>query len=119
MSDIGPITYYRLSETDKNGNTKVFNSILVNGCDENIKENINAYSGGNGIISLSLYSTTEQPMHVKVYDVTGRLIYKDDFNAVQGDNRFSINPQVASGIYVVEAETNLTSLVKRVPLLDK
>ncbi|MHB8261952.1 MAG: T9SS type A sorting domain-containing protein [Bacteroidia bacterium] len=119
VSDIGLTTYYRLSETDINGATKVFNTIVVNGCNENVNENINAYSGGGGTINLSVYSLSNQPIHVKVYDVTGRLIYADDLAAVQGDNKFSINPQVANGIYVLEAVTNLTSLVKRVPILDK
>jgi hypothetical protein len=116
ISDIGAVTYYRLSETDINGAKKVFNTIVVNGCDENLKENITTYSN-NGNINFSVYSLSNQPVHIVVYDVTGRLIYKDDLSAVQGDNNFSINPSVANGIYVVQAETNLASLVERVPII--
>jgi hypothetical protein len=118
-SDIGSSTYYRLSETDRNGKMQVFKIITVTGCNENMQENINAFSGSSGTINLTLYSLSDQLMHVTVYDVTGRLIYKDDLNAVQGYNSFNINPSVSNGIYMVEAETYLTSLAKRVPLLDK
>ncbi len=116
ISDISEVTYYRLSETDINGNKKTFNTIVVNGCDENLKENITT-SSNNGNINFTVYSLSNQSIHVMVYDVTGRLIYKDDLTMVQGDNSFSINPSLANGIYVVQAETNLTSIVERVPVI--
>jgi hypothetical protein len=56
-------------------------------------------------------------MRVVVYDVTGRLIYKEDLAVVQGNNTFTVNPIVANGIYVVQAETNLASIVERVPVI--
>jgi hypothetical protein len=110
-------TYYRLSETDRNGNTKTFNIITVNDCNESGKENINVFSG-NGNINLSVYSLSNQSVNITVYDVTGRLIYKDDLQATQGNNNYTINPTVANGIYVVEVETNTTSLTKRVPIIN-
>jgi hypothetical protein len=116
ITDISAVTYYRLSETDVNGNKKTFNTIVVNGCDENLKENITTFSA-NGNISLNVYSLSNQPMRVVVYDVTGRLIYKEDLAVVQGNNTFTVNPIVANGIYVVQAETNLASIVERVPVI--
>jgi hypothetical protein len=110
------LVYYRLSETDKNGQTKTFNIIQVNRCDESGNENINVFSN-NGNINLNVYLLSDQPVQVMVYDVTGRIIYKDELSATRGNNTFVINPTVATGIYVVEATTKTNSLIKRVPLI--
>ena len=111
-----PLVYYRLSETDKNGETKKFNIISVNNCNKNGDENINVFSS-NGDISLNVYLLSDQPIQVTIYDITGRLIYKDELLATQGNNTYTINPMVATGIYVVQAETKTNSLIKRLPLI--
>ncbi len=116
-SGIEGTAYYRLSETDRNGATKIYNIISVGSCNDGVKENINVFSS-NGNVNLIVYSLSNQLVHVTIYDITGRLIYKDDLTVVQGNNSFIINPTVANGIYMVEVETNLTSLTKRVPLLE-
>ena len=110
--------YYRLSETDKNGVEKMFSVIPVNACKTDGRESIQAYSG-NGMINVSIYSLSDQPVHITVYDVTGRLIYQDELTARQGSNNYSINPTVTTGIYMVEIQTNSSSLTKRIPILNK
>jgi hypothetical protein len=110
-------TYYKLSETDKNGSEKTYRTIVVNGCNATANENINVYSS-NQNINIGVYSLSNQPVHVTVYDITGRIIYANTLSAVEGNNTYTLNPQVAKGIYMVEVQTNLTSVAKRVPLVD-
>jgi hypothetical protein len=117
-SNNNKVVYYRLYETDKNGAEKTFSIIVVNPCSSDGNENIHVFSG-NGMVNLNVYSLYNQPVHVTVYDVTGRLIYKDELAAVQGDNNYTINPTVTTGIYMVTIQTGASSLTKRIPILDK
>jgi hypothetical protein len=110
--------YYRLSETDKNGVENILSILPVNACNPDGTENIHVFSG-NGMINMSVYSLSNQAVNITVYDITGRLIYKEVLSAVQGNNNYTINPTVATGIYMVEVNTNTTTLTRRVPILDK
>jgi hypothetical protein len=108
--------YYRLIETDKNGDRKIVKIIMANGCNQKGNEEIHVFSGNDGV-NLNVYSLSNQSVNITIYDVTGRLIYNDEVSAIQGDNNYIINPDVISGIYMVEIQTSIKTLTKRVPLM--
>ncbi len=114
----GAFTYYKISETDHNGIEKMYKIIPVNGCSTDANESIHVFSS-NENLNLNVYSLSNQVVNIAVYDVTGRIIYKEAVPAVLGNNNYTLNPQVAKGIYMVEVQTNTISLAKRVPLIDK
>ena len=119
FDDTGATTmYYKLSETDKNGAEKTYKIISANGCSTSVKENIAVFSN-NENLNLNVYSLSNQSVNVAVYDMTGRIIYKENVVAVIGNNNYTLNPQAAKGIYMVKVETNTTFLAKQVPLIDK
>jgi hypothetical protein len=112
-------TYYRLSETDKNGSEKIFNIITINGCNQEDKETINVYPSDDGNIIVNVYSLFNQTIPFTVYDLTGRLVYTDELIAAQGKNSFIVNLTLATAIYVVKVQTNTIALTKQVPILNK
>ena len=111
------LCYYKLSETDKNGAEKTYKIISVADCNSGTAENIHVFSS-NENINLNVYSLSNQAVSIAVYDVTGRIIYKENVIAVVGNNNYILNPQVAKGIYMVKVQTNTTSLTKQVPLVN-
>jgi len=107
-----PTMYYRLSETDKNGAKEIFKTILVTGCHTDDNENGAIYSYGTEV-NINLYSLSQQNITVTGYDITGRLILKDQVFVKEGSNHFKFSPNLAQGVYVFEVVTNRISLVKR------
>lgn len=105
--------YYRLSETDKNGSKRIFQTILATGCNSSANENATMYSHGNEV-TINLYSLSNQNITITAYDVTGRLIYQDKIYAAEGNNNFKLTPDLAQGIYVFDLKTEKTSIVKRI-----
>jgi len=91
--------YYRLSETDKNGSKKVFKTILVYGCNTSQNENGAIYSYGNQV-NINLFSLSNQNITVTGYDITGRLIYKNEILISEGNNSLKFAPPLAQGIYL-------------------
>jgi hypothetical protein len=105
--------YYRLSETDLNGNKKVYKIISVSGCSTSLIENGTIYSYGNEV-NINLFSLSNQNVTVTAYDVTGRLIYQNQVFAAQGNNHLKLTPYLSQGIYVFELKTEKLSIVKRI-----
>ncbi len=115
--DVSPgdnnLNYYRLSETDKNGSKKVYQTIPVTTCNASSNENGTIYSYQNDV-TISLFSLSNQNITVTAYDVTGRLIYQNQLFASEGNNVIKLNPELAQGIYLFELKTEKITLVKRI-----
>ncbi len=117
------VTYYRLVETDLNGATTVFKIISAMPCNSNMvagsqHESANVFTADNQSVNVVLQSNADQAVNITIYDVTGRLIYKDILTAIQGSNRYVINQSLANATYLVELQTLQTVLVKKI-LINK
>ncbi len=101
--DIEPgILYYRLKQTDINGEFKRtdWSSILIQ---LNIK-NLAIYPNpATNEINVLLNSTLNKVEELLVYDLTGKLFYKKSLDLKVGDNYFNIElPQLSSGLYILK-----------------
>jgi hypothetical protein len=105
--------YYRLSETDKNGNKKMFQAIPVTSCNASSTENGTIYSYGNEV-NINLFSLSNQNITVIAYDVTGRLIYQNQLFASQGNNSLKLTTDLSQGVYLFELKTEKLSIIKRI-----
>jgi hypothetical protein len=111
-------TYYRLSETDFNGAKKTYSIIVANNCnDDSLNENINIFSFNQNVY-ININSLSNQSINVNIYDATGRLIYGDKLAVQTGTNSLTLNPQLASGVYLVEVTTATKVLTQKVPLIN-
>ena len=95
------VSYYRLKQTDHNGEFKYFNVVPV--------EIISSFSTvaiipnpihGNG--TLTFDSGTEDILDLKIYDVFGRVVLSEDHNAGRGTNSIPLRTEMFSkGMYIL------------------
>jgi len=109
-------TYYRLSQTDFDGTTKVEGFVFINR-GENIGINI---AGINPVpfvneLNIQLSSTDDVFVRFSLTDLSGRLMVRNEYNLISGLTEISLDTkQLAVGIYLLRIETNTGSIVKKV-----
>ena len=102
---VSGIVYYRLKQTDFNGQTSVSKIITGETCGGD-GDFIDAYNSGNGI---TIIVNVGQPTDylVTVYDDRGRIIINEAISAAEGSNNFLLNGIIpATGIYLVKVTGN-------------
>ena len=106
--------YYRLSETDLNGNRTYFQVIALSSCKENEQENAQVFSPDNQFVMIHVTSLASQTITITAYDVTGRLILGMVKQAEVGYNEYQIEAGLSQGMYIFELKTNTNTLVKKI-----
>ncbi len=107
------ISYYRLSQTDKDGSRKTFEKIIASSCANSGNESGDVYSY-QGNVFLNLFSLSSQQVTVNAYDLAGRLVLKGEILVAEGFNHLEIQQQLAQGIYLFELNTNKQSKTKKI-----
>lgn len=102
---VSGVAYYRLKQTDFNGQTSTSKIITGETCGAN-DDYIDAYNSGNGItIAVNVSQATDYV--VSVYDDRGRIIINKDISAAEGANNFLLNGIIpATGVYLVKVTSN-------------
>ena len=107
-TDIDPnpfmgISYYRLKQTDFDGNSSYSDIAPVNFASP-LSESLNAYAGEKGTIRLNYHALSRGNLDVKLYDAGGRLIGIYNFQATKGSNQLVIDGlNLAPGVYIIQA----------------
>jgi hypothetical protein len=110
------VSYYKLSQTDFNGQSETFNTILIK-CDVDIlTKNIIVYPNPtNSVIRLSLSNITDNDLTVKIYDIENKLvkqIYCYIPETINNTVIIKIN-DLSSGIYFLNVSTeNYIKIIK-------
>ena len=97
----GGITYYRLKQTDYDGNFEYFKpvSVFIKSVSDDFTIHPNPTKGVSAISFSSVYEGNQT---VYIFDVTGRKIYEKQFEMVKGTNKVSLDTQVLSkGMYFI------------------
>jgi hypothetical protein len=102
----GQTLYYRLRQTDFNGQNELYDPIIVN-CNSNNNKDIVVYPNPfESLITLSLENIFEEDLSVNIYDVYGRIVEKAVYH-ISGDYNNMITlelDQLPAGIYYLEAK---------------
>jgi hypothetical protein len=114
---INNIIYYRLSETDVNSGSKLLTTIPVESCISK-EEGVATLFYSNENIYLNVFSISSQPVVLRAYDLTGRLIYNNRLAAEAGNNNYTVNPGLSQGVYIFDVITKSRHSVKRI-LIEK
>jgi len=110
-------SYYRLKQTDYNGNSVTFNTIIVNYSGETSLFSVfpNPNSGDN--INLSYMATNSgDNFVVAISDITGRKVFNKTVIAEnEGVNTFSLNPEInlGKGIYFLTCINNTNKYTEK------
>jgi hypothetical protein len=98
------IAYYRLSHTDLDGNTTLYNTVRLKKAGL-ADYSISFYSHGNFKRILFMNDVKEQRIQVRVADISGRVLYTTSIRANLGSNMIPVPAIVGKGILVVSVLT--------------
>jgi len=85
-------SYYRLVETDNNGNSKTTGDIVVVERDEFDFEIGNVYPvPTSSTLNIEFVNSREQQVEVTIYDLVGKVIERFDLASIKGNNTFDLN----------------------------
>jgi len=107
------VSYYRLSQTDFNGQTKVAGIVSLNrtGNNKPLAFNYVAPVPVIDVANIAFTTAATGQYSLKVFDVTGRLVYQLPIDANSGNNTVTVDMSTASaGVYFVTL-TNGTDMV--------
>lgn len=117
-SILGASAFYRLKQTDFNGNFKYFD--IINVTNENSKDFVNepsleisevAPNPFNDSFSISYTCGESEKVEINVTTIEGKLIHREVVESLKGENRyiFSNSSNIASGLYIVTLSNKVKS----------
>lgn len=89
------MAYYRLSETDLNGEVKTFNTLAVKGCSE---QKFESWASGNQI-NISVTSKTTGNYQVELYNSSGNLVMSNQQSFTDGNSTVVFPVGFETGVY--------------------
>jgi Ice-binding-like len=92
------ITYYRISQTDKNSQKKKYTPIVLVSLNQDFK--VNQYVQEN-FIFVETSGAEVSTGSIELYDISGRLMFSQKINLNKDDSMFKIDKPQQSGLYLL------------------
>lgn len=105
-------TYYRLTQTDFDGSTTIYNMVAIKGC--GIDE-ITAFSNEN-IITVIVNSKKESIYNIELYDVMGKKILNKKEIFSSGKNKVTFEFNATDGIYFIKVFNNNNEFIQKLSI---
>jgi len=104
------LTFYRLYQTDINGQTEYFEPIWQKGCMSQPASTLNVWSSGN-YIHIFAMSPDEKVYNTSLYDMAGRLVWNESTFISTGVSEKQISTEkISKGIYMLTLSNNKEQL---------
>ena len=115
FTDFAPIAgtnYYRLKQTDYNGQFEYFNLIAVqNSCIDTPAQLTIFPNPVADDLGFQFFSGNNETVIIEVYDVVGKLIISTSSSVSEGNNLLSVDlASIASGTYMLRVKTETSSV---------
>jgi hypothetical protein len=104
------LAYYRLSETDLDGNVKIFNTNAVKGCEG---KRIVSWASGDQI-NIVMNSKVAGNYQVELYDASGHLVLSKEQPFSAGSSTVVIPVEAGTGIYFLRIIGNEETQNKKI-----
>ncbi len=102
--------YYRLKQTDKDGNSKYYHSIVTT-CTEDTNGIQLMQSAGSAEILLHFYSKSEENAEISILDMKGRKVWSNNFQLHGGEEELHLSSaSLSSEAYILQINGNKTQL---------
>jgi hypothetical protein len=85
------VTYYRLRQTDYDGQTSVSDIVSVQADESGLSPQISGVNSQNGEILLSVYIPKEQNIGIEIVDLSGKVIVSDQKMLYEGMHTLNYN----------------------------
>lgn len=92
--------YYRLTKTNKNGQTGMLGTRIVNF--ETVKSfsySVKSNPSNRNMINVVIESSGKQSLQVNVFDMNGKVMFHNDLSVIQGTNNVKVS--LLAGTYVI------------------
>lgn len=95
--------YYRLIEVDNDNSQSIQNTIAVECAAPNLVNSIAVYYT-KPQFTVELNSATSKNVAIRIFEISGKLLFEEDKQINQGLNTFSLNfhEKIANGIYIIQ-----------------
>lgn len=109
------ITYYRLKQTDFNGESETF-EVVAAGCEnDDAFDVITVYSNGDDIVNATIQVESESDYTFTLQDLSGRIIVQEQRFMDEGYNAVELQAKsLAPGIYILNCGNEINSISKKV-----
>ena len=119
-STIGDIGYYRLMQTDNNGNAKTFKVVSLEACGDNLSGNITLTNNGTKEVGVLVNSLTDATIDLFVYNALGQILDVKTLELKKGYNTLRVNlNNVSNALYYVSVyKGNALQVSKKIIVSD-
>ena len=109
------ISYYRLKQTDYNGESKLFNVMTARNCNSVIESAINAFNNQKGSIEIVIDTELSGTYRATLFDVQGRKLSDKLLETTKGYNNFYMNiSTVNAGVYFLTIDDTISITSKKI-----
>lgn len=113
-SPFSGISYYRLRQTDNNGDSRTFSMFTAKSCQEGAGS-LNAYNNQQGSIIISIASLSSGNYTAVLFDAMGKKVAERSLHVEKGNNSFSMDvSMINAGVYFVNISSAEQTEVKKV-----
>lgn len=108
------VSYYRLKQTDYNGDSKTFGMITAENCNSS-DGNINAYNNQNGNIVFNVTTESSGTYTAILFDALGKKISSKSFEVMKGSSDFYMDiTKVNTGIYFLSIDNGISYISRKI-----
>lgn len=109
-----PEVYYRLSQTDINGNTKTYD--IISSICKSFESEMNIqklYKNGNQV-AIQINLTDKSNHELSIVDLTGKIVAHQQLDPIKGKQTIILeNTKLSTGFYLVQLRNNQTSIADK------
>lgn len=108
------MSYYRIRQTDYDGNSKTFEIIHSENCNT-ASVNVNAFNDQTGNISIVINNNASAVYTATLFDTMGKKISSKILNATESSNTFKLDvSELNAGIYFIAVENGKETITKKI-----
>lgn len=113
------ISYYRLKQTDYDGNSQTFGMLSSENCNTSVPVNINAFNDQTGNIAVVINTDVNDNYTATIFDALGKKISSKDLRTIQGSNTYKIDiSSINSGVYFISIDNEKEKITKKIFVLN-
>ena len=117
LTDFNPYkgtSYYRLTQTDYDGHSKIEKLIPVKNCFLNAID-VTVFNNMEGTITVCITAMQSENYSIIIRDILGKLIYAKNYKVAEGENTFQLTDvNLSMGAYFITVNDSNDRITKKI-----